>query len=195
MQPQKKKHFFTILTTACLLTLSIFSAGCGKADTSGYLQCPLTAVPWDTAEDDLSEIEGDDYDSYKSVYGGTTYTYSKEYLGQEGTIKYMYDGDGELVCIAWAYDGTEDEETLYQLYDEIRTEVVSEYGESSRGTDKNTNSGDVWHLDGGNILISTMITESNKALQYSYLCPKVATPAEDVQESTEDLTDLIDQNQ
>lgn len=178
-----------------LIAASLF-CGCKKtADVSSYLSCPFSAVSWDQDLDALIAAEGEDYTTYKSVYGGTTYTYPKEYQDQPGTIKYMFDDDDELVCVAWAYDGTEDTDSLHELYQKIHDEVVSVYGESGNSTTKATNYGDVWHLDGGNILISTMVTSGNSALQYAYLSPKVATAAEDVQESSDDLTDAIEKNQ
>ena len=191
-----KTHRTFTLLTASLIALGLFS-GCGKetADVSSYISCPFSAITWDQDLDALADAEGENYTTYKSVYGGTTYTYPKEYQGQQGTVKYMFDGDEELVCVAWAYDGTFDVDSMHALYDAIHDEVVSAYGESDNSTEKATNYGDVWHLDGGNILISTMVTSENSALQYAYLSPKVATAAEDAQESTEEITNLIEQNQ
>ena len=84
------------------------------------------------------------------------------------------DEEGELVCIAWAFDGTNDPETMSALYDTLHAEVVDNYGDSKSTTKDETNNGDLWRVDGGSIMIYSMITDSNKALQYSYISSKVA---------------------
>ena len=56
--------------------------------------------------------------------------------------------------------------------------MVAAHGESGYNTQKETNYGDVWYLEDGNIIISTMVTDSQKALQFAFLSPEQSTAAE-----------------
>lgn len=142
-----------------------------KADTTSKEELdvvsPFTEITWEDDFEDVTNLEGDNYESYDSVYGGTTYTFPKKYLNLDGTIKYMFDGDGKLMCVAWSY-GSDSLDSLTELYDEIHSDVEAAYGESGYNTNASTNFGDVWHLDGGDIILSVMNTNTQKALQYSY---------------------------
>jgi len=141
--------------------------GCGNVEP---IDCPFTDLGWETTEEELFEAKGDYLTSYKSTYGGTTYTYEGSYMDKKGTIKYMYDEDGILMNVAWAYGSTQEEE-LKELYDEIHSGIEEEYGESDYSPASSTNYGATWDLKEGNILLSVMITESNKALQIAYVNP------------------------
>lgn len=181
-----KKKFFTLC-----LTLSFSAAllcGCGSKETAVLPDCPFSDLKWASSVKDMEKAEGTDHETYDSVYGGTTYTYDKEYQGVSGTVKYMFDEDEKLASIAWAY-GSENADELYQLYEAIHADVVAAHGESGYTTEKETNYGDVWYLEDGNIIISTMVTDSQKALQFAYLSPERSTSAED--KYTSDLPDLI----
>ncbi len=167
-----KHNKILTLSLTIITTMSILFTGCGKS--SQYVDCPLSDVALGSSAEDVIAAEGDDYETYDSTYGGTTYKYDKKYAGADGTIKYMCDAEGELVCIAWAYDGTEDPESMTALYDTIRAEVVDKYGESKSSANEDTNNGDLWRVDGGSVMIYSMITDSNKALQYSYISSKVS---------------------
>lgn len=169
-----------------LMVLSL--TGCGSRASTTLPDCPFSELKWASSVKDMEQIEGTDYETYDSVYGGTTYTYAKEYQGVAGTVKYMFDDRKRLACIAWAY-GSENADELYGLYETIHADVVSAHGESGYNTQKETNYGDVWYLDDGNIIISTMITESQKALQFAYLSPEQSTAQEDMHNS--DMPDLI----
>jgi hypothetical protein len=175
------------LTAFCLsLALCAISGGCGSSST--LPDCPFSDLKWSSSVKAMEKAEGSDYTTYDSVYGGTTYTYEKEYKGMTGTIKYMFDDEDHLSCIAWAY-GSDSTDELYSLYESIHDDVVAVYGESGYNTEKETNYGDVWYLEDGNIIISTMVTDSQKALQFAYLSPEQSTAAEDVYTSTK--PDLI----
>lgn len=167
-----KHNKILTLSLTIVATVSLFFTGCGSK--SQYVDCPLSDVALGSSAEDVIAAEGDNYESYDSTYGGTTYKYDKEYAGEDGTIKYMCDDEGELVCIAWAFDGTNDPETMSALYDTLHAEVVDNYGDSKSTTKDETNNGDLWRVDGGSIMIYSMITDSNKALQYSYISSKVA---------------------
>jgi hypothetical protein len=176
---------------ALCLSLSLAGAmlgGCGSSASSTLPDCPFSELKWDSSVKAMETAEGSDYETYDSVYGGTTYTYDKDYQGVTGTVKYMFDDEKNLACIAWSY-GSDSADELYSLYESIHADVVSVYGDSGYNTEKSTNYGDVWYLDDGNIIISTMVTDSQKALQFAYLSPEQSTAKEDVKTST--TPDLI----
>lgn len=181
----KKKILSLCLVAA--LTASLF-AGCGSKGSDSQPDCPFSELKWSSSVKDMEKIEGSDYETYDSVYGGTTYTYPKEFKGSTGTVKYMFDAKKQLAGIAWAY-GSEDTDELYGLYEDIHSDLVDTYGDSGYNTDKETNYGDVWYREDGNIIISTMVTDSQKALQFAYVSPEQSTAEADKYNS--DKPDLI----
>lgn len=182
----KKKRILTLYLALVLAVLPL--TGCGSKASSTLPECPFSELKWASSVKDMEKIEGSDYETYDSVYGGTTYTYAKDYQGVTGTVKYMFDDKKHLACIAWAY-GSESEDELYRLYETIHADVETAYGESGYNTEKETNYGDVWYLEDGNIIISTMVTNSQKALQFAFLSPEQSTAKEDMHTST--TPDLI----
>lgn len=167
---------FSIILTLVLVSSAL--VGCGSSKKSeGF---PFTELTWENSYDDMVALEGESDDTYDSMYNGTTYTYPKKYLDLDGTIKYMYDADNKLMSVAWVYS-TDTDEDLKDTYDTIRKEVEETHGESGYNTEQATNYGDVWYLDEGNIILSVMTTNSQKALQYSYLNPAVSTKEEDLE--------------
>ena len=68
-----------------------------------------------------------------------------------------------------------DADELRRLYDTIHADLVAVHGDSSYNNEKETNYGDVWYLEDGNIIISVMITGSQKALQFAYISPTHST--------------------
>lgn len=173
----KQKLFLTILTGILL----IFSAtACGQKESGPVLECPFTEVGWEATAEDVAEAEsfstnagGNGPSTYDSVYGGTCYTWPKEYNGLMGTVKYMFDDEEKLMCVAWAY-GCDDAGELLSLYESINGSVNEKYGESGYAADHPGNYGNVWYLETGDIVLTTMITAENKALQYAYLHPLVS---------------------
>lgn len=165
--------------TCCLIVISCLALLTGCAGSSKQTAvCPFSDLTWEASPEDVIETEGDDYQTYDSIYNGSTYTFSKQYLEQNGTIKYMFDDKDALMCFAWTVQ-SDDEASLQALYDEIHEQLVKTYGESGYNTNKSTNYGDVWHLEQGDIVLSVMNTASQKALQYSYMHPDVSHKAED----------------
>lgn len=158
----------TLLKKAiCPLMICAVLYGCSKAEP---LDCPYTDLDWDTTEKELFEAKGDYLSSYNSTYGGTTYTYEGSYMDKNGTIKYMYDEDGVLMNVAWAY-GSTDEDELLELYNKLYDNLEESYGESGYHTSEENNYGDTWEMKEGNILLSVMNTPNNKALQIAYVNP------------------------
>ena len=168
---QKNIRFITLLVlSVCLIGI----CSCGKNIASGRAVAPFADVSWSSSVSDVIRTEGESTNTYDSVYGGTTYSYPKEFDDKKGTVKYMFDDKDALMCIAWAY-GSDDEDELYELYNTINQSVNDVYGESNYSADTNaTNYGNVWRLESGNIILSTMITSETKALQYAYLNPAVS---------------------
>lgn len=151
----------------CFLPVPGLFFGCGAAKP---IDCPFTDLGWETTEEELFKAEGEYDESYDSTYGGKTYTYDGSYMGRDGVLKYMYDEDGVLMSVAWAYSSGDADE-LKKLYDEIVSETEGKYGESEYTTNKATNYGNVWKLKEGHIIVSVMMTDSNKALQIAYVNP------------------------
>lgn len=167
-----KRRFTTMTLAAGLLVTSTLAGGCGTAQA---VDCPFTDLTWEATPDDLFAAEGTEKESYASTYGGTTYTYDGSYMEKDGTLKYMYDENDTLMSVAFAY-GSDDEDELHKLYNEIKEETVEKYGESDSQTDGEktlgTNYGDVWELKEGHIILSLMLTDQVKALQIAYVNPE-----------------------
>lgn len=145
---------------------------CGKADAPAAA-APFTALGWDSTPEDIIAEEGEDFSTYDSIYGGLCYTWPKEYDGCTGTIKYMFDSEERLVCVAWAYTtGSADE--LATLYESINESVNEVYGESGYNANGVGNYGNVWHPESGDIVLSTMSSTEGSFLQYAYLHPLVS---------------------
>lgn len=161
-----------------VLTLSALTGCCSPNQSEGF---PFTELTWESSYDDMVALEGESENSYDSVYNGTTYTYPRKYHDLDGTLKYMYDADNKLMCVAWTYS-TDTDDDLKETYETIRKEVQETHGESGYNTEQPTNYGDVWYLDEGNIILSVMTTNTQKALQYSYLNPAVSTKEEDLKD-------------
>ncbi len=162
-----KKRTRLIPAIACLMLTLLLFTGCGK---KAAIDCPYTDLDWEATEEQLFETEGEAFSSYASTYGGLTYTYPKTYMEREGTIKYMFDENGVLMSVAWAY-GAQDETTLLTLYEEIYNGIKETYGDSEYNPSNQTNYGGVWRLQEGHIILSVMITSDNKALQVAYVNP------------------------
>lgn len=148
--------------------------GCGNKEP---IDCPYTDLGWETTEEALFEAKGDYIEAYNSTYGGQTYTYEGSYMGRDGIVKYMYDEDGVLMNVAWAYS-SDDAEELNTLYKELKAELEDEYGKSDQQVNENTNYGDIWRMKNGDIRMSTMITSSLKAIQIAYVNPEAPSSEE-----------------
>lgn len=158
------KYNFLIAT---IITLCIILTGCKETEP---VNCPLTDLGWETTEEDLAASEGEALSTYDSIYGGLTYTYDSIYKEKTGTLKYMYDEEGVLMSVGWAY-ASEDPDELLELYELIHTELEETHGKSGYTANEDTNYGDVWRLDEGHIIISVVLTNSNKVFQVSYVSP------------------------
>lgn len=169
---KKRKTYFLSLLTALLLLCSLTACG-GKKETEPALDCPFTDLEWSSTVDDMLSAEGGNYSTYDSLYGGLCYTYPKNYEGHNGTVKYMFNEENKLMSVAWAYSA-EDEDEIASLYEAVSASVSAANGESGYDAGGVGNYGGVWYRENGDIIITTMITSENKALQYAYLHPLVS---------------------
>ncbi len=170
MKQTRKIAFLLVLALSTL-----FIAGCQKKE----MKCPFTTITWNSTLEDIIALEGECKESYDSVYGGTTYTYPKEYDELDGTIKYMFDDKEMLVCMSWLYESN-DSEDLKAMYDKIHSETEDVLGESGYqfNSDKfaaMANPNDVWYLESGNVILTMVDTSEVKALQYTFLHPDVSS--------------------
>lgn len=171
-----KKHILFIIALAILVFISIVLLFFSITNTfrnssvntfDDVIDIPFMDAPSHTTYNIMIEFEGNDYVSYASVYNGTTYTYPKSYHNLDGTIKYMFDNNQEIKCVAWAYSSDNLEE-LENEYLAINSELKAKYGDSHYNPNGSSNQGNVWYLDGYNIILSAMTTDTQQALQYSY---------------------------
>lgn len=169
------KHFLSTLTAILLLLLL---TACVQKEEGPVFDCPFTELTWNSTIEDMTAAEGQDYSTYDSLYGGLCYTYPKEYEGRSGTIKYMFDDENRLMSVAWAYSA-ESAEELQELYETISASIIKEHGESGYTAGGVGNYGGVWYRENGDIILTTMVTTENKALQYAYLHPLVSHTEEE----------------
>ncbi len=169
--------YFSFIPLCLFFMFGIFACKNISPTDAVPLDCPFTEMSWSSTPEDVFEAEGECDSSYDSVYDGTCYTYPGEYNGLGGTIKYMFDDQERLMCVAWTYS-CEDTDELKSLYDTISASVNERFGESSYNANNPGNSGNVWYLESGDIVLSTMITSDSKALQYAYLHPSVSNTEE-----------------
>ena len=170
-----------ILQKITIITFSfMLLALMGCSAKKDVVECPFTDITWENSLDDVLAMEGEALESYPSSYQGTTYVFSKEYDGLDGTIKYMFDDSGILKSMAWVYIPTSDDD-LEDVYKDLVSQTTNWYGESGFNSDLVTAKGEVWYLEGGNILIGVMSTGINEAIQYQFFHPEVSSekPAKD----------------
>ena len=153
------------------ILFALILCGCQNSESPALPVSPFSDSTWEYTVKDVTSYEGSSLETYDSIYGGICYTYPKTYQERQGTIKYMFDDEERLMCIAWTCSADEEQE-LYDLYDLIEQSVNSQAGETGRSS----NTGCVWYREDGNIILSLMITSDLKALQYAYLHPDVSNP-------------------
>ena len=155
-----------LLCAACVLT------ACGKKTVN----IPYTDLGIDATLEEILELEGDDYETYDSIYEGTTYTYEKEYKGRIGRIKYMLDADDALMNVAWTYTAASGEEADV-VYKEIYADIQKDYGDPTDNSGVN-NYGAVWKREEGNIILSAVISSDANIVQIAFLNPAVSRDEE-----------------
>ena len=150
----------------------IIAALSGCSATGAEMNCPFTELTWDSSKDDMTALEGNLFDSYDSIYNGITYTYPKEYLGNGGMIKYMYDGSGKLCNVSWSFTG-EGEDSVMKVYRDVCGEMEKLHGKS-RNDDGVGNYCEIWTSNGGTVMASAVITNDTKVMQIAYMNPEIS---------------------
>lgn len=132
-------------------------------------QPPFTEITLDSTEEAVLKAEGEAVEEYPSFYQGTVYRYdNKEYVGYNGSLKYMSDDKGNIACIAWMYE-SENAEDVNKAYETIHNEMIVRYGESGNVSEAMGNYGDIWYFDNVHIQISAVVTSDYNGLQISYM--------------------------
>ena len=155
------------LLTALMLLFSLM--GCGKTaaveeTTSG---CPFSTLTWDATVDDMTLLEGEKYETYDSIYHGLTYTYQKDFLGYTGMVKYMYDADGRLCNMSWAYTGT-DAEDVAKVYEDVCADAATRFGEGI-ADDGVGNRGQTWVTKAETIMVNAVMTNDTNVMQIAFM--------------------------
>lgn len=153
-----------------MLLFSMILSGCAKKDS---LDCDFTDMNWENSIDDIMKYENSEYETYDSMYLGTTYTFPKEYLGKSGLIKYMTDDKDVLMNVSWLYVGDEENDVL-NVYEALKNGLIQKVGEPTENTDNVNNYGEVWKLESGNIILTAVITSDGKMVQVGYMNPVVS---------------------
>ena len=166
----KKKNVMGLTVAFCLVLGALF--GCSDASGKRETLCPFTPLTFDSTVENMVEIEGEDYETYNSIYNGMTYTYHKKYLDKDGIIKYMYDDRGKLCNISWAYsdEGAGEVISVYRI---ICDEVETFRGESVE-QDGIGNFTEMWVCDDTTIIVSAVVTDDTKVMQIAYMSPEVS---------------------
>ena len=150
------------------LMLVLFLIGCGNAAAADNQSgCPFSNLAWDATVEDMTNLEGEQFETYDSIYQGTTYTYAKEYLGFTGMIKYMYDGDGRLCNMAWSYAGT-DTEDVNKVYEAVCADTSTRFGES-KTDDGVGNLGQTWVTKTETIMVNAVMTNDTNVMQIAFM--------------------------
>lgn len=156
----------------CLALILVMSTSCLFGCSTQKVICPFTEIKWENTAEDIFALEGENYEEGESLYYGDSYVYPKEYKGYDGTIQYMFDEDGKLASMVWLYSN-EDGDEIFDLYKEITYELIDEYGEGSLDSAFASQvGGNVWYLDGGNIILMASLVADYKAVQFSFVSPK-----------------------
>lgn len=163
------KHLRKMICLFLSFLLSVsFLLGC----TQKEVICPFTEITWTNSAEDIFALEGKDYEDGDALYYGASYKYEKEYRGLNGSIQYMFDENDKLACMAWLY-ASDSQEEIQSLYDTIHKEMVDKYGKGGYESEFQSQiSGDVWYLEGGNIILLISTVDEYKALQFSFVSPE-----------------------
>ena len=153
----------TILIISLITGVAL--SGCSKGRS--HIGCPFSELSWDDSYDEMIKLEGEQYETYDSIYKGTTYTYPKEYLGNTGMIKYMYDDAGKLCNVSWSYTGDDADEVL-TVYRAVCDDTVNTHGPST-SDDGIGNYCEIWASESGTVMANAVITNDTKVMQIAYM--------------------------
>ena len=166
----KLRKFFAV-GLIMVLAVGVMFTGCGKK-TSAQI-APFSDATWELTESDLPTLEpGEEKETYPSMYYGQTHTFDKAYLDYEGTVKYMFDDKGQLMGLAWTVVA-KSEAQYQEIYNKLKDQLKKEYGDSTDRSGQ-TNAGDVWYTEDGDIVLIGSSTDKLKVVQCGYLNPAVS---------------------
>ena len=160
------RYIFTVI----LLIAASAVTGCSGSGSD--IGCPFTELSWDASYEDMIGLEGEGYETYDSIYKGLTYTYPKEYLGNSGMIKYMYDDTGKLCNVSWSYTGDDADEVL-TVYRAVCDDTVNSRGLST-SDDGVGNYCEIWASENGTVMANAVITNDTKVMQIAYMSAEVS---------------------
>ena len=170
MKQRKIKTAIRKLTAIVLFSMLL--SGCGNsAETKSAI--PFTDYNFSSTMDEIMASEGNNYETYESIYEGTTYTFDKVYMEKNGTIKFMCDSQNEIKSIAWTY-ACDDGGEIMALYNNVFAALKEEFGESTQNANGVGNYAEVWKRDSGNIILSAVITNDARMIQVAFLSPDVS---------------------
>ena len=162
----------SIIHTISLLSLITAVALSGCSQQRSDIGCPFSELSWDASYEEMVSLEGEQYETYDSIYKGTTYTYPKEYLGNPGMIKYMYDDTGKLCNVSWSYTGDDTDEVL-TVYRAVCDDTVNTRGLST-SDDGVGNYCEIWASENGTVMANAVITNDTKVMQIAYMSADVS---------------------
>ena len=168
MYPRAKR----LALMALISLITIVQTGCTSEQSKSETVCPFSTLTFESKVEDMVFTEGESYETYDSIYQGITYTYPKEYLGYPGDIKYMYDGEGKLCNISWAYTKG-DADSVKEVYDAVLKDTEGLRGEGVND-DGIGNYCTMWKGDAGSVVLSGVVTSDVTVLQVAYMSPEVS---------------------
>lgn len=139
--------------------------GCGRKNS---FICPFSDVSWSVTPNKLVSEKGEPRELYASVYGGDTYVYDGDYLGNYGSVKYMFSKEDRLASMAWSMSGTDAAE-IERVFDLINSSETKLRGENAFSSRNDATDGSVWYLNSGDVLVSKITVNESSALQYAYI--------------------------
>lgn len=168
MYPRAKR--FALMMIFIVMTLAL--TGCISEQSKSETVCPFSTLTFESSVDDMIKTEGDSYETYDSIYQGITYTYKREYLGYPGDIKYMFDGEGKLCNISWAYTSG-DAESVKEVYEAVLKDTENIRGEGVKD-DGIGNYCTMWKGEAGSVILSGVLTSDVTVMQIAYMSPEVS---------------------
>ena len=168
MYPRAKRFALIMLLSITMMA----QTGCISEQSKSETVCPFSALSFESGVDDMILTEGNGYETYDSIYQGITYTYPKEYLGYPGDIKYMYDGEGKLCNISWAYT-TGDADSVKEVYEAVLKDTENIRGEGTED-DGIGNYCTMWKGEEGSVVLSGVLTSDVTVMQIAYMSPEVS---------------------
>ena len=165
IKKMKNRKTIQYCLLAAALIFALMLGGCGRKNS---FICPFSDVSWSVTPDKLVSDMGGPREVYASVYGGDTYVYDGDYLGNHGSVKYMFSEEGRLASMAWSLSDTDAAE-IERIFNLINSSETKLRGENAFRSENDAANGSVWYLDSGDVLVSKISVNESSALQYAYI--------------------------